>query len=56
MKYPLFNATHYYQWGDERPGYVTIGYYHKKAGWVNLGHIPKDTATGMGLTYHCPYP
>jgi hypothetical protein len=46
--------TNYYEWGDEHPGYVTIGAYVNGV-WRNMGQIKKCAALTFCLTFHNPY-
>ena len=46
---------HYYEWGNEKPGYVSVGRYIKGE-WNDEGYMPKEDAIRKGYTFHCPHP
>lgn len=49
------SPEHWYQWGDEPAGYVSIGAYMDGV-WHGMGWIKKDEAINAGLTFHNPHP
>ena len=46
---------HYYEWGDEPTGCVSVGKYDKQGKWHDMGAMPKEEAIAKGFTFHCPW-
>jgi hypothetical protein len=46
----------WYEWGNEKPGMVSIWTVGKNHGVENMGTIPREKAREIGLEFECPYP
>ena len=48
------SPEHWYQWGNEPTGYVSVGAYVDDV-WYGMGVVRKDEAIQSGLTFHNPH-
>ena len=55
MKAKIGTKYHYYEWGDEGCGNVTV--WHAEDGFVKTdGKMDRQKALELGATFDCPYP
>ena len=46
---------YYYEWGDEKPGYVRVWHISKNGGVMVDGEMEKSKALELGLKFWCPW-
>lgn len=53
---PKYKNVHWYRWGDEPSGCVSVGRYSPDGTWIPMGIRPKEYAIeALGATHHCPH-
>lgn len=45
----------YYEWGDEKPGYVSTGYYDANDVWRECDKMTRIEAEKLGLIFNNPH-
>lgn len=45
----------YFEWGDEKPGYVSTWHADRDGRIVFGNHIRKETAWARGYAFECPF-
>lgn len=48
------NIRFFFEWGNEKPGYVSVGHYVNDE-YRSLGQMKKEDAVKEGLQHHCPF-